>query len=303
MRARKKAKLKIHTHFGIEGFFDFYMHDPTTGISRSVKNVKNLITNSALNAFGASSIDYNSICVGTGTSAPANSDTKLQSLVAIAAATRAQVSSGTTPYWKGITLTTQFGQGVAAGNIAEVGVGSNSNTSTYILRSRARIVDSEGNPTIITVLPTEFLTVVYTLRVYPSTPDVTGIVDGYSFVLRPANIQENSAGLSNNVGFNSTLNGYTGCEVSVNPIADITSNPSGLSSATAFDAGTYVTGSYTLTRVAKFSLATANLSGGIKSLRWWFIIGISWQVEFTPNILKDNTKLLDITCTQSWGRL
>lgn len=66
-------------------------------------------------------------------------------------------------------LTRQFGEGVAAGIIAEVGAGWAANGDT--LFSRALITDGAGNPTTITVLSDEYLTVIYELRRFWVLPE------------------------------------------------------------------------------------------------------------------------------------
>lgn len=66
-------------------------------------------------------------------------------------------------------LTRQFGEGVAAGIVAEVGAGWAASGDT--LFSRALITDGAGNPTTITVLSDEYLTVIYELRRFWVLPE------------------------------------------------------------------------------------------------------------------------------------
>jgi hypothetical protein len=61
-------------------------------------------------------------------------------------------------------VTWRFGEGIAAGNIAEVGLGWGNAT----LWNRARIKDAQGKPTVITVFADEYLDVVSEIRVYPA---------------------------------------------------------------------------------------------------------------------------------------
>ena len=67
-------------------------------------------------------------------------------------------------------ITVQFDKGAAKGNIAELGVGNN--TQGNPLWSRSLVLDKTGNPTTITVLEDEFLTVTYEVRRYVNTETV-----------------------------------------------------------------------------------------------------------------------------------
>lgn len=68
-------------------------------------------------------------------------------------------------------LEVQFNKGAAKGNISEIGVGNN--TDGNPLWSRTLILDHSGNPTSITILEDEYLTVTYEARRYVSTEVVT----------------------------------------------------------------------------------------------------------------------------------
>ena len=68
-------------------------------------------------------------------------------------------------------LEVQFDKGAAKGNISEIGVCDNDGGSP--LWSRSLILDKSGNPTSITILDDEYLTVTYELRRYVSTETVT----------------------------------------------------------------------------------------------------------------------------------
>lgn len=101
------------------------------------------------------------ISVGAGSTAPTVGQTQLVSKIAHTN----RNSSFTHGYdsvdgfgWTKFQV--QFAQGAAAGNISELGVGWDGTN----LWSRALVLDSEGNPTTITVLSDEFLTVIYELR-------------------------------------------------------------------------------------------------------------------------------------------
>src|SRR5690606_39029584 len=69
----------------------------------------------------------------------------------------------------------QFGQVKSAGNLSEVGILRSSTTGP--LWSRALILDGQGNPTTITVLPDDFLTCYYTLRIMIPKEDAVFNID------------------------------------------------------------------------------------------------------------------------------
>ena len=100
------------------------------------------------------------------------------------------------PYYRWAKVTWRFGQGVAAGNISEVGLGwGNSN-----LWNRALIKDANGNPTTITVLSDEYLDVVSEIRDYPTLSssgsfnllDKTGAIINTYTVLGSPYLQQSS---------------------------------------------------------------------------------------------------------------
>lgn len=128
------------------------------------------------------------VCVGTGNTAPSFSDTQLANYVAKSARGGSGLNNGTgfvpaaspvPAYWYA-RGNFQFGTGVAAGNLSEVGAfpfgvpwngGGEVVYDQTTLFSRALILDGAGNPTTITVLSDEILTVYYELRFYVDTTD------------------------------------------------------------------------------------------------------------------------------------
>src|SRR5690606_4303633 len=132
------------------------------------------VINSAINVF-------NTLCgrfvVGSGSATPQFTDTSLQNPVAFASANSVldSQSSNYVRGWYEITVRHQFGQGQAAGNLSEIGIQHTSASGP--LCSRALILDGQGNPTSITVLPDDFLTCYYTLRIMIPKEDVVFNID------------------------------------------------------------------------------------------------------------------------------
>lgn len=107
------------------------------------------------------------VCVGSGNSTPVVTQTSLDAFIASTTTTQGSDAGGkqiiTEPYYYWARRTYRFGEGVAAGNLSEIGLGW-TNTNLF---NRALIKDASGNPTTITVLADEFLDVVVELRFYP----------------------------------------------------------------------------------------------------------------------------------------
>ncbi len=303
----QNPKLQI----GLTGHFLLEAVNAETGERRFLAEFDNLITNGGLERLGAAGsgdvIAY--VQVGTGSTAPANTDSALATWLAGTnrSFSRANTYGGNPTYHTEVTYTWQFDQGVAAGNLSEVGVGWASNGSLF---SRALIVDGSNNPTTITVQAIEFLTVTYKLRMYPPTADVTGTItlDGadYDYIIRPAYAGGNTWGSHGFKAYgyssNSAVYSYTG------DIGAMTAAPAGTVSGVVNAAvAEYSAGSYKRTLEVDAGINAWNLSGGIRSVAL-FVIGyggenhMGWQCQFNPKIPKDNTKELSLTFDVSWAR-
>ena len=262
----------------------------------------NLILNGGLDRMGAND-DYLSWCqVGSGSTAPVATQTALVNRIAGTNTQQANVNGAqaSAPYYGWYRRTYRFAQGVAAGNLSEVGVGWGSTGSLF---SRALILDGGGSPTTITVLSDEVLDVTYELRRYPGTVDLTGtvVLDGvtHTWVSRAAGVTDQAswAGLGTMaLDLAQSFNGNIGTVTALNP-----SGTYGLLSATPL---AYSSGSYVRAATVSAGLNVSNLSGGIRSI----VIRSStegtsrYQIQFDPKIPKDNTKVLSLTIQHSWAR-
>lgn len=129
-------------------------------------------------AYGGQVAIFGQCAVGTGSGTPAVSDTTLFDYLVstnndwtnstgtgyVAAA------SPTPPYWWNQNQFV-FATGVAAGNLTEIGIYPMGVTYGSGLFSHALILDSNGNPTSITVLSDEVLTVTYQTNFYIDLTD------------------------------------------------------------------------------------------------------------------------------------
>lgn len=271
----------------------------------------NLILDQGLNQMATSDTYLNACQVGSGTTTPANGQTALSSLVAgtITRPTNVTSVASSPPYYVARSVTFRFAEGAAAGNLAEVGVGTAVSGTT--LFSRSLIKDSLGNPTTITILSDESLDVIYQLRYYVPPSDITGTIiatgnigGSYDYTLRSANVttvsDANGWSLPARQDFSSPNN--AGYRAFNGPIGNITEVPSGVVAVVSRPTSlSYVPGSFYIDRLITASSAQANLSGGIRSILAQLGVG-TYQIEFDPPIPKTSNDVVQLTLRLSWGR-
>lgn len=261
----------------------------------------NLITDLGLNRI-ATYLDYLAHCqVGSSNNAPANGDTALGNRIA-GTSTAVSTATGTqssTPYYSWIRKTYRFAEGVATGNLSEIGVGYATSGSLF---SRALILDIGGNPTTITVLADETLDVVYEFRWYPKLTDDTGTVTltgniggTYDWTIRLAYATMGSGyGVISAITFEPTIP----CS---GALAAITTYPSGGSNAGTSVAESYVSGSYEKYYNVTFGLTVGNFAGGIAACYGY--AGAKYiQVGFSPAIPKTSNDVVTLRFKTTWGR-
>lgn len=295
--------MKLNLQCRVRGFFKLVATD-ANGKRRVLADwFPNLITNGGLDQIGAGAGYLSGCYVGSGNTAPVFTNTQLATLIGSTttiAGTSASVLA-TSPYYGSRVNTYLFGPGVAAGTLAEIGVGA----SATALFSRALILDGGGNPTTVTVLAGESLTAFYELRNYPPLTDVTGTVtiDGVAtaYVMRAANAGSSiwePASLGDQDG-PSLVTAYTGA------IAALTAQPTGTSAAeTSGSDPAYVPGAHLNIRNSVFASPVANFL--IES----FLITCGqtngsmgqFQLGLTPGLTKSNSNSLAVTVQKSWAR-
>lgn len=302
--------INVNKKFSMEGYYSFKVVNAKTGKERDVSHIiakdhKNMILDSGLDSIGNSSI-CGGCKVGTG-STPVTADqtdltTSLASTTTIQAATYGRLT--TPPYYMWGRRVFRFAQGAATGNLTEVGTFGSS--STYLF-SKALIVDSEGNPTTLTILADEWLDVTYELRIYQDLTDKTFNLEllgtNYTVTVRPASVTSNVAADSSYF-FTHMLYYYTSYQSSHfnGPIGVITSNPSGTSYSNNNTTYTsYVANSNERTLIFSSGLNDDNYTGGISST----LIRTNkayYQLGYSPAIPKDTFKTLVVNVTISWSR-
>src|ERR1700760_2175445 len=116
------VKMKIKGHFSLTAI------NADTGEERFLTDFDNLVVNQGLDFIAtgspSSSVVFYGCVVGTGTSTPSPTDTLLQTFLA---GTQNNLSttnaySGSPAWTSTSTQTYQFGVGVAAGNLTEIGI-------------------------------------------------------------------------------------------------------------------------------------------------------------------------------------
>lgn len=301
--------MKLNVNTELAGHFTLKVTNIHTGKERILADFPNLILNAGLERIGTGT--YLDVCrVGTGNSTPTvvqtQLDNKIGSTSTIAAGTFG--AQATAPYFGWRRNTFRFAEGVAAGNLSEVGVGWGNTTTDNFLFSRALILDGSGNPTTINVLSDEVLDVVYELRLYPPSGDIliTGLNLGLSthdVTVRAARITDGfywGYGLGRHASFN--LSGYSGRTYAYNgSIGTVTSIPSGSSSGSDVTPSAYTPLTYEQKGLLTYSLSQANLAGGILAVEVQTTLG-TYQFGFSPAIAKTPDKVLKLDLKVSWSR-
>ena len=311
---RPSTNIVIPIQSKMAGLFRFTKRcAKTMAVRHQTAWIPNLITDWGLNA--RATVGPAIWChVGTGNTAPVNTDTTLATWLASTNSTltsaNLSANSGSPPYYNFHRQTFRFEAGDAEGNIAEVGIGP-AGASTDELFSRALILDGLGDPTTITVLSDEVLDVEYELRNYsPTTDAVFTITDATTDIEHEVTVRASKANVSVVTtfsharyralwaGFGSSRNSYTGA------IGSVTEIPSG-----SITVGTpemanigYSNNSLERRGIMSWGLSDGNSGAGIRSIYFRSLQLGGFQAEFDPIILKDETKVLTVEIKAGWGR-
>lgn len=299
----------LKANLGVQGFYKL-----TVSKDKECKEVvkesgwmPNLITNAGMNRIGDSKFVYGHVDrewhVGSGNTTPDYTDTALETPIASTSYDGYPNARGTTGTYAYYRYVRQFDQGAAEGNIAEVGIGPDGGD----LFSRALVVDDQGNPTTITVLDNEFLTLSYELRINIPQSDflstVNFVVDGSNvstdITMRAAGVDSDKYWGERSYYYLGVCSQFRAGNHTMGPISDrdLTGDVGDVTT------NTYVENSHEITGSAHFGLNEANYTGGVNYI---FIRGAagfgSWKANFDPPLDKDNTKELTFDFGVSWTR-
>lgn len=288
------------------GFFDNLITD--VGMNRV-----GIVTTGAADSMGAFSVLCGRFVVGSGSATPAFTDTALVAPVAFASA-EPGLDSQSSSYergWYEITVRHQFGQGQAAGNLSEIGIQHTSLSGP--LWSRALILDGAGNPTTITVLPSDFLTCYYTLRIMIPQDDAVFNIDvDYDedgiipTVVTARPLAANSSSSTNGWGLQTaaTSGSRAGLQFFSGGLAMPTANDP-LGSKVANETNSFTVVQYVTDSHQRFLTRTNGLnehnSQELRTARLDALMG-RWQIEFNPPLQKNNTQTMQLTFGYSWAR-
>jgi hypothetical protein len=285
----------------------------------------NLITNQGLDQLGGYQPAYNAggpyiliaCSVGTGTTAPAFTDTQLTAFGAatptlggaVTSPTSISYVAGPPAYWACI-MTYTFSAGTATGTWSEIGVGnwtSPSDTQPWLF-SHA-LITSGGSPTTITVLSSESLVVTYELDYHI---DVT--TNSYSFLMSSVtysgsylrsritsaptlNLTTDSNHFGNVSIYMNVYNGSIGT-TTTSPSGSASGGPNGCSTSHS----TYTNGTYFRQFQTSFATGQGNVSGGITAMEVVSDSAGSWQFSVSPAIPKTSSYQMQINYNISWAR-
>lgn len=249
-------------------------------------------------------------CVGAGNSTPSSTQVALDSFIASTVSrfsSSAGVQTTTQPFYRFAKVVWRFGEGVAAGNLSEIGLGwGNEN-----LWNRALIKDIDGNPTTITVLTDEYLDVISEVRDYPALSssgqfnllDKTGaLISTHTYTARPF-ISYASAIFSRvyTAGQCRFYGGGKGDNVTQYPPGEFKgytsssspSNPTNTSLRVVYALGlTELNTSHDTFMISDVHGLVGDTSSG----------GAGYVFEITPPIVKKDTQIMTYTFEISWGR-
>lgn len=285
---------------------------------------KNVILNQGLEAIGLGVNNYlmDSCVIGSGNTTPQYTDTTLNAVVAGVNSDRNNdvISSSYIPDSSNLYKINRIFKFVFTGlnneNISELGLASRyTGLSDYNLCTRMLVKDVNGNPTTITVLTGETLTVYYKLWMVFSTLDLSYVVnlsDGkgglepFNVVTRLADAGSSDYGGGNTVVVGSTLRTATiTLRVSEYNITDITSKPTSESNRVGTASYyAYVPGSYKRSLYGSFGTTVGNVtikSMHVKTALGIFQFGIS-KVSDGSFMTKTSQDTFAVSIELSWGR-
>lgn len=310
----------LEINVGVKADFDV-IATKADGSRRKLYSGDNLITNVGMNKLGAMiqtgnfrDSFGNALQIGTGTTAPAFTDTALTTRLAAVANVGASAiniawGSGADDGYVVLTYTYEFAVGSATGVLAELGMASNTAASGYELHTHALFVDGGGSPAPVTVLADEGIIVLYRLKfrhdtadkVFTTTTSPTPVA--YTITMRPLNYGQ-VAGLTTSTSFfgpgttgqvrygaTSGLGPYTGDAVGTAGSLPLTRTFS-----------TYVANSFTRDITYAVAAGVGNFAQ-IGALTITSGGTFHMQMGFSPRFTKVSPETLRWTIRWTWSRL
>lgn len=289
---------------GVKGFYKLVVSKDKEckEVVRETDWFPNLITNNGMDQLSGSILPgyiSRTFYVGSSNQAPAFTDNALISQIASGSYTN-YASRATDGQVATYTFSYQFAQGAAAGNVAEVGFG----LPNQPLFSRALVLDGLGNPTTITVIANEFLTLTYEVRINIPQSDFTKTMDftvdgspvSTTVTMRANGTTSTSYWGAANTSGNLSYVGYG--TMGGSTVFNYFGTAKGSNTTNTYTAGSY---KYTFTLIA--GINDSNDVNGINFVSWRPDNGLgTWKMNFTPALPKDNTKEATFVLGVSWVR-
>jgi len=325
----------VNTHAAVKGRYTLRVERPGVGVV-SETAFDNLITDSGLDHLGTmlfSNVGTGSVVywshLGTGTSPPSTTDTSLEAPVANGVARNGSgvtISLGQSRdnfygedpprVRRTVTFTCTYPLGAIVGNLSEVGVGPGTDSTPGELFSRARILDSMGNPTTVTATADDVVVLVYKLTVdftgkSSGSVTVAGTTYNYETDLSAETAYTGANAATSVYAVNTSGNGpaqgnvgyLTTMSAWVSPSTSYSwAGSSGIATATY---AAYTPGDHY--RDVTVRLTTGTGSPGIQGLRinrgnTGALSGISWRIRFSAPIPFTSSQQFQVTLRSSWGR-
>lgn len=274
----------------------------------------NLITDSGLDLLAVTK--YLRAChVGSGSDSPAISDARLKNWIGSTDTRFNQVSDTNEKEGYGYTrITYRFEVGSAVGNISELGIADDYSKDKYTLFSRALVLDQDGKPTSITILPDEVLDVTYELRLYIPTVDNSGDITlsgsnaTHHWTSRAIYCKGGQSPWSYMLGFpfshtESNLFSFGIVAHSQVKLLDLSSSipPSGSLHFTSAASKPYTSGTHEIAYDFFADIDSCNFNEGIGWIAVTTTLG-AYQWMLDPPIKKNTTNKLKITMRFAWSR-
>lgn len=303
-----KSKVEVYAKFML-----IVRKSKTKAIVSKTPWSNNLVLNTGLNRM-SQGVWIDRCCVGSGNSPPIATQTKLDNILA-ATTTITTTTNGVNftnaPLYSWTRLTWQFGEGVAQGNISEVGMGwtEGSGLQNHQLWNRALIKDLNGNPTTISVFEDEYLEVISEIRMHfnQSFTGSFNMVDKYGAVVNSytySGIPYMREGYPNfNVVKIASIQIYSGFK------QDLVTLPNNNVFSSGNDTPIINTHPSARSVQAKIKIPLVYGNGGLHRTFAVFFTGMlsanslsAYQVEINPPITKTSNDILEYTFTLTWDR-
>lgn len=298
---------------GLSGHITVELIDVKTKFIRKRLAFRNLITNAGMNSVVTKPFFTNGggtqYCgVGTGNTAPADTDTTLVTEKEVRAIqtgfSNSNISyvAGPPDYYEN-SVQYLFTEAQVNGNLTEVGFFDAAAAGTMFARQLFK--DELGTPTTVTKTSSDQLRITYKVRIYPPAADVvSNAVDisgsSYDITVRPIRVSTSEwYPLFSNL-FPSLINQSVLAYSAALPTRTSSGFPSGLlGSASSAVADAYVSGNFFVTGTAKWEPAAGNGNISLIGFRNNMLI---FGIGVSPAIPKINTKRLTINTKFSWAR-